>query len=116
MASSRRKGKRSENELAELLRAAMRDRSIKRNLAQADDGGVDLVGRSLRHVAIEAKAHATPRWSEWLKQAQAQADESQYPVVATRQPGGTWRFLVQMDLLPFCQWVKFLNALRDGRP
>jgi len=115
MPKSRAKGKRTELELAGLLKAALSDPSIKRNLAQTADGGVDLTGKSLRYMAVEAKSAETPRWSEWLAQAEEQAQENQFPVLARRQPGGTWIFLVQMNLLRFDKFVRLWNHLADGK-
>ena len=115
MPKSRAKGKRTELELASLLKATLSDSSIKRNLAQTADGGVDLTGRSLRYMAVEAKSAEVPRWSEWLAQAAEQAQESQFPVLARRQAGGTWTFIVQMDLLQFDKFVRLWNTLTDGK-
>ena len=110
--TSRDKGAARERELATLLSKALHDPSVARNLEQSRSGGYDLKGKALRHFAVEAKSAEAPRWSEWLKQARGQAGEGQVPVIAHRQNGGTWRFLVDLDLLDFAKLVRFTNALK----
>lgn len=117
MTQSRRKGADRERELVKLLAKALHDPTIARKLEQTRDGGYDLEGPSLRHFAIEVKAGEAPRWADWLRQAREQAEASEthrIPVVAHRANGGSWRFLVDCELLELVDLVRLFNVLRDG--
>ena len=114
MVHSKAKGKRTELELVALLREALGDASIARNLEQARAGGADLKGRSLRYFAVESKAEERPRWANWFRQAEAQVVGDQVPVVAQWRPNQPWRFFLVVDLRTFARFVKWTNCLKDG--
>lgn len=65
------KGKEGERELARLLREHL-GATVVRNLAQARQGGADLLG--IDGWAVEVKRAARARLSEWWLQTCAQAD------------------------------------------
>jgi Holliday junction resolvase len=106
---SRRKGAAGERELIRLLRDELGD-IVSRNLSQTRDGGRDILG--LPGYAVEVKRCEIGRIAAWKRQAVAQAADDELAVVAWRQNGRPWVFLVEgdewtsYDLLGFCELVR----------
>lgn len=125
----REKGKDGERELAGLLRERL-GATIKRNLAQAREGGYDLAG--LPGLALEVKRQATAtegQIAEWWAQAEEQAQAAGLvPVLAYRADRRPWRFVVPLSkLLDTCPWggvdwtatvglEAFCAIVREGMP
>jgi hypothetical protein len=86
---------------------------LKRDLAQARDGGAD---GSVGGVVIEVKRQEVLRLSDWLAQAQqAQAQQSQpcYPVVAFRQNRQDWRCIVEMTPVELAAFMRYTQNIGD---
>ena len=92
-AQPRRKGKKGENELARLLSAEL-GVLVSRNLAQAREGGNDLL---LPGWSLEVKRAARPRLAEWWQQTLQQAEQSgNRPALAYRIDRHDWRVVVRL--------------------
>lgn len=93
-ASQRRKGKAGELELARLLREHL-GADVARNLAQARQGGADLLG--LPGWAVEVKRAAQARLSDWWLQTCTQAEASgQRPALFYRLDRQPWRVVIAL--------------------
>ena len=91
-ASQRRKGKAGELELARLLREHL-GADVARNLAQARQGGADLLG--LPGWAVEGKRAAQARLSEWWLQTCTQAEVTGLrPALFYRLDRQPWRVVI----------------------
>lgn len=112
--TSRRKGKDAENELADQLRKLLDDPSIRRNIDQPGRSGHDLIGESLRHVAIEAKRVEALSVPKWLDQAETQCPQGAIPIVVHRASGEPWRAYVRLSLQQIAVCIRVLNHFRDG--
>lgn len=88
------KGKEGERELTRLLREHL-GATVVRNLAQARQGGADLLG--IDGWAVEVKRAARPRLSEWWLQTCAQADMTGLrPALFYRLDRHSWRVVVAL--------------------
>jgi len=88
------KGKEGERELARLLREHL-GATVVRNLAQARQGGADLLG--IDGWAVEVKRAARARLSEWWLQTCAQADMTGLrPALFYRLDRHPWRVVVAL--------------------
>ena len=93
-ASQRRKGKAGELELVRLLREHL-GADVARHLAQARDGGVDLLG--LPGWAIEVKRANRPRLAEWWLQTCMQAEVTGLrPALFYRLDRQPWRVVIAL--------------------
>ena len=92
--NSSRKGKGGELELVRLLREHL-GADVARNLAQARDGGADLLG--LPGWAIEVKRANRPRLAEWWLQTCMQAEVTGLrPALFYRLDRQPWRCVVAL--------------------
>ncbi len=111
---SRRKGAQGEREVLGLLREALGDPAIKRNLDQVRDGGGDcavLVGGMLLEVKRWGKKSYLPQAMQQARQACVDYHEKHaflpVPVVVWRMDGDKdWRFTVDGGLEDFCLLVR----------
>ena len=93
-AMQRRKGKAGELELARLLREHL-GADVARNLAQARQGGADLLG--LPGWVVEVKRAARARLSEWWLQTCTQAEASgQRPALFYRLNRQPWHVVIAL--------------------
>mgnify|MGYP000553528727 CR=1 FL=1 len=95
-AAQRRKGASAERELANLLADRLGE-SVVRNLEQTRSGGHDLIG--VDPFAIEVKRCETLSIPAWWRQACAQCDAGQVPVLAYRQSRRPWAIVLPLRYL-----------------
>lgn len=107
----RAKGQRGEREFFSLLNQYLpASEHIQRELAQTRDGGSD--GRTARF-AIEVKRQERLAIGAWLKQARAQAQDDEIPVVAYRQNNDDWHCLVELDVARLAALIRYIRNLDD---
>lgn len=93
----RRKGARTENELAALLSDAL-GWVVKRKLGQARDSGDDIQVGKFR---IESKARKRHAVYEFMAQVERACERGDVPVVALRADGKGWLVVLRLeDALP----------------
>ena len=100
--NSRTKGASGEREVARILADELGIQMV-RNLAQARNGGSDLIGLPGWSVEVKrAKAVTAGMVGEWWSQAEAQAiREGKRPALAYRADRQPWRVAVRLgDLIP----------------
>ncbi len=99
---SRSKGQRGEREVASILNKNLGLKS-KRNLAQYQEGGFDLIG--IPNYAIEVKRCEKINIEKWWSQTKEQAEEvSLTPLLFYRKNNDEWKVL--MDIDTFCNLYK----------
>lgn len=96
-ASQRRKGAAGERELAGILSEQL-GRVVKRNIAQARDGGDDItIGR----FRVEAKRRKGIAVHDWVDQCVRACGPADVPLVACRADGRDWLVVMRLqDALP----------------
>lgn len=110
--NSRAKGATGERQFANTMNSLLGGQHFVRNLEQSRSGGADFhpVGRC----AVEVKRGETPRWAEWLRQAQAQAGGAFTPVLAWRANQQPWQIWVCMSPPEFAAWL--IKCRQAGDP
>ena len=103
---SRSKGQRGEREVASILNERLGLES-KRNLAQYQEGGFDLIG--IPNYAIEVKRCEKISVEKWWDQSKEQAEEvGLVPLLFYRKNNQEWK--VVMDIKTFCNLYKGDNG------
>mgnify|MGYP003651472821 CR=1 FL=1 len=106
---SRSKGQRGEREVAKILNEKLSIES-KRNLAQYQEGGFDLVG--IPDYAIEVKRCEKISIEKWWDQCKEQAEDSNLiPLLFYRKSNNKWK--VVMDIDTFCNLYKKENGRQE---
>lgn len=106
--NSRQKGKRGELEFVHYLKA----RGIEARRGQQFAGGNDspdvIAGGPLKDTHIEVKRREAGNPYIWLDQAERDAGESKFPLVAHKRNGKDWIAILDMD--HFLQIMVLANA------
>lgn len=96
---SRNKGKRGELEALEELRGSVLApllQNIKRNTAQTQEGGLDVVGDVVK-VNVEIKRQERIGWSAALEQCHRGGDPSLPSIVLGRESRKPWKVLLTLE-------------------
>jgi len=107
-ASQRRKGATGEREVVTLLRDRLGEGFASRRLEQWRSGGDDIQHDLEHRVSIEVKRGKRVQLRAAILQAEASAGD-RLPVVAYREDGEKWRFLVVMDADGFCDFLREMD-------
>lgn len=107
--SARTKGAAAERELFNLLNKKLGKDYFARNLQQTRQGGCDDGNADV--FALEVKRQENLNFREAIKQAEKQANDTQFPVLAYRRNREEWKLLVVCDLDKFGDLFETLTGV-----